>query len=82
MTCWIEDLGSRNGTYVTGHPVKGKTEVVWGDEIHLGNCDLILCMGPQVEAVEESPVGSSPPPPPRAVTTTPLAALLKQIRGH
>jgi predicted component of type VI protein secretion system len=61
---WLEDLGSLNGTYLNGQPVKRKTEVVSGDSIHLGTCDLVLCVGPQVEVETalESPVGSSPPP--------------------
>jgi pSer/pThr/pTyr-binding forkhead associated (FHA) protein len=79
---WIEDLGSRNGTYLNGHPVKGKTEVESGDEIHMGTCDLVLRFGPEVETVEESPVDSSPPPPPRAEAPTRLGALLRRIRGH
>jgi pSer/pThr/pTyr-binding forkhead associated (FHA) protein len=61
---WIEDLGSLNGTYLNGQKVKGKAEVLSGDSIHVGNCDLVLRFGPQAEAALESPVGSSPPPPP------------------
>jgi pSer/pThr/pTyr-binding forkhead associated (FHA) protein len=78
---WIEDLGSLNGTYLNGQPVKGKTEVASGDSIHLGTCDLVLRIGPQVETAQESPVDSSPPPPPRAEPTTLLAALLRRIMG-
>ena len=74
---WLEDLGSLNGTYLNGQPVKRKTEVVSGDEIHLGTCDLVLCIGPQVEVetVEESPVGSSPPPPRTGVVSLCLGSL-------
>jgi pSer/pThr/pTyr-binding forkhead associated (FHA) protein len=85
---WLEDLGSFNGTYLNGQPVKRKTEVVSGDEIHLGTCDLVLCIGPQVEVetVEESPVGSSPPPPRTGVVSLcryslqRLRASLKKIK--
>jgi hypothetical protein len=74
---WLEDLGSLNGTYLNGQPVKRKTEVVSGDEIHLGTCDLVLCIGPQVEVETalESPVGSSPPPPRTGVVSLCLCAL-------
>jgi pSer/pThr/pTyr-binding forkhead associated (FHA) protein len=80
---WIEDLGSLNGTYLNGHPVKRKTEVVSGDEIHLGTCDLILRFGPQVEVetVAESPVGSSPPPPRAGVVVSLCRYFLQRLRA-
>jgi pSer/pThr/pTyr-binding forkhead associated (FHA) protein len=78
---WIEDLGSLNKTYLNGQPVKGKTEVVSGDSIHLGTCDLVLCIGPQaeVETIEQSPVGASPSPP-RAGLVSLCRCFLQRLR--
>ena len=80
---WIEDLGSLNGTYLNGQPVKRKTEVVSGDEIQLGTCDLVLRFGPQVEVetVVESPVGSSPPPPRAGVVVRLWGYSLQSLRA-
>jgi pSer/pThr/pTyr-binding forkhead associated (FHA) protein len=80
---WIEDLGSRNGTYLNGQLVKWKTEVVSGDEIHLGICGPVLCISPQIgaELVEESPVGSSPPPPRAGVVASLCRYFLQRLRA-
>jgi hypothetical protein len=62
--------------------VKRQTEVVSGDSIHLGTCDLVLCIGPQVELeiVEESPVSSSPPPPHAGVVVSLCLWFLQRLR--
>ncbi|WP_437203073.1 SpoIIE family protein phosphatase [Planctomicrobium sp. SH664] len=39
-TCYIEDLRSRNGTYVNDSQIAGRTELRDGDEIRL--CDVVL----------------------------------------
>jgi pSer/pThr/pTyr-binding forkhead associated (FHA) protein len=36
----IEDLGSANGTFVNGEPVRGETRLRTGDELRLGNSRL------------------------------------------
>jgi DNA-binding CsgD family transcriptional regulator len=37
---FIEDLGSRNGTFLRGQPVDGSTALASGDELHFGPCEL------------------------------------------
>jgi pSer/pThr/pTyr-binding forkhead associated (FHA) protein len=39
---WLEDRGSRNGTYVNGRRLTGATEVRPGDEIALGDIRFVL----------------------------------------
>jgi hypothetical protein len=39
---WLEDCGSRNGTYVNGRRLTGMTEVRPGDEIALGDARFVL----------------------------------------
>lgn len=41
-TVTVEDLGSRNGTYVNGSKVTGKVELHTGDEIRIGGDCLVL----------------------------------------
>lgn len=41
-TVTVEDLGSRNGTYVNGERVNGSTELHTGDEIRIGGDCLVL----------------------------------------
>jgi DNA-binding winged helix-turn-helix (wHTH) protein len=38
----IEDLGSKNGTYVGGHRIDGPTELVDGDVIGIGSVQLVF----------------------------------------
>ncbi len=38
---WLEDLGSRNGTYVNGYPI-GSAPLRPGDIIRIGRCRLHL----------------------------------------
>jgi hypothetical protein len=60
----IEDLGSTNGTYVNGQPLRGVQELRDGDEITLGARSLrIRIAAPDPFAREEStPVGGPPRP--------------------
>jgi pSer/pThr/pTyr-binding forkhead associated (FHA) protein len=37
---WVEDLGSRNGTYVNGQRITEKTEVTDGDSLRVGVLEL------------------------------------------
>lgn len=39
---WVEDLGSRNGTYVNGERIAARTKVVEGDLIRVGALELKL----------------------------------------
>jgi DNA-binding winged helix-turn-helix (wHTH) protein len=42
----IEDLGSRNGTYVGGKKIDGPTTLADGDEILIGHVPMTFCLGP------------------------------------
>ncbi len=37
---WIDDLGSTNGTFINGHPVRGSSRVSAGDEVRFGHVAL------------------------------------------
>ncbi|MBM4021042.1 MAG: FHA domain-containing protein, partial [Planctomycetes bacterium] len=37
---WIEDLGSRNGTFVNGTQIQGRTKLADGDMIRVGSLEL------------------------------------------
>ena len=39
-TLWVEDLGSRNGTFVNGHPVHEPTRVAKGARVQVGETVL------------------------------------------
>lgn len=44
---WVEDLGSRNGTFVNGVRIKEKTKVATGDLIRVGSLELkVSCSAP------------------------------------
>ncbi len=44
---WVEDLGSRNGTFVNGARITAKTKVVSGDLIRVGALELtVSCSDP------------------------------------
>ena len=36
----LEDLGSRNGTYLNGEPIHQSVTCSSGDTVHIGNCDI------------------------------------------
>jgi hypothetical protein len=40
----LEDLGSRNGVYLAGKPVKGIVDLVDGDRFRIGSQELVLCV--------------------------------------
>ncbi|MFV8756084.1 FHA domain-containing protein [Nannocystaceae bacterium ST9] len=49
----LEDLGSRNGTYVNGEPLKGKIVLQHGDKIRIGS-EVISILGPEGEDEDDS----------------------------
>jgi hypothetical protein len=57
---FVEDLGSRNGTYVNGQRISGRRVVRPGDEIRLGVVRAVLRGGPSggtaTSAVDEPPI--------------------------
>jgi len=60
-TWFVEDLGSRNGTYLNGQRITGRRVVRPGDEIRLGVARVVLRgmmseSGPATSLVDEPPV--------------------------
>lgn len=54
---WVEDLGSRNGTFVNGERITAKTKVVSGDVIKVGALELsVSCSEPAVKEGAEDDV--------------------------
>jgi pSer/pThr/pTyr-binding forkhead associated (FHA) protein len=54
---WVEDLGSRNGTFVNGTKIAGKTRVSDGDIIRVGALELkVSCSDPAAKAGTEDDV--------------------------
>jgi pSer/pThr/pTyr-binding forkhead associated (FHA) protein len=48
---WVEDLGSRNGTFVNGEKIAAKTRVKDGDIIRVGSLELkVSCTEPAAKA--------------------------------
>ena len=60
----VEDLGSRNGTYVNGEDVHGPTRLVPGDQLQLG---VTLVELRSARQIAERPSAVHPVPPPLAV---------------
>ncbi|MFM7034226.1 MAG: FHA domain-containing protein [Planctomycetia bacterium] len=54
---WVEDLGSRNGTFVNGNKITEKTKVFDGDVIKVGNLELRVSGGTERK---ETPAAASP----------------------
>lgn len=51
---FVEDLGSRNGTYVNGVRITGKTKVAGGDMIRVGALELkVSCTEPAAKGSED-----------------------------
>ena len=51
---WVEDLGSRNGTFVNGQRITGKAKVSTGDLIRVGALELkVSCTAPVASGSEE-----------------------------
>ena len=47
---WLEDLGSRNGTFLNGIQVEEPLVITYGDEIRFGAIRMLLDLGLPVEA--------------------------------
>lgn len=73
---WVEDLGSRNGTFVNGEPTQGRVALRAGDEIQLGHLQFRLEAG--VAAPAARPVY---PKVVRATQAIPSAVLAEASRG-
>jgi len=73
----IEDLGSANGTFVNGEPVRERRALKVGDSVRVGRTTLELtgAEGPSPAAAQPSPPPAAPPvPPPAAQPSPPPAA--------
>lgn len=55
----VEDLGSRNGTFLNGHRIEKAEMLGVGDEIQVGNTTLIV----QVGAIPDAPPPTQEAPP-------------------
>ena len=54
---WVEDLGSRNGTFVNGERIAEKTKLADGDLVRVGSLELKLaCSHPEAKAGSEDDV--------------------------
>jgi len=54
---WVEDLGSRNGTFVNGEKIAAKTRVGDGDVIRVGSLELqVSCSDPAARAGSDNDV--------------------------
>jgi pSer/pThr/pTyr-binding forkhead associated (FHA) protein len=62
----VEDLGSRNGTFMNGEPILGPTRLEPGDQLQLG---VTLVELRSARQVAERPSAVHPVPPPLAVPT-------------
>ena len=60
----VEDLGSRNGTFVNGNQIHGPTRLVPGDQLQVGVTLVELRSATQIA---ERPSAVQPVPPPLAV---------------
>ncbi|MFZ9519023.1 MAG: transglycosylase SLT domain-containing protein [Silvanigrellaceae bacterium] len=54
---WIEDLGSRNGTFINGKKIERKTRISAGDKINVGQVSCFQCS--QWNALEPSRFASA-----------------------
>jgi hypothetical protein len=43
----LEDLGSRNGTFINGHAINGTRQLSDGDRIRVGTLELVFCRAPE-----------------------------------
>lgn len=52
-TYWIEDSGSRSGTWINGQKITEKTKINPGDVIKIGQTELVVQMKEQLDLVED-----------------------------
>lgn len=58
----VEDLGSRNGTFLNGRRIEKAEMLGVGDEIQVGNTTLIVQVGAIPDAPEPAPATEEAPP--------------------
>lgn len=51
---WLTDLGSSNGTYVNGRQVTGRVQLSNGDQIQIGNTQLLVSLTESTQVVAKS----------------------------
>jgi predicted component of type VI protein secretion system len=71
----IEDLGSRNGTYVNGVRIDGATRLAGGDSVKLGTSVLQVDSGRVAETVAAAAVPAAPAAPPPTPAPAPAPAV-------
>ena len=85
--CWIEDLNSKNGTFVNQHKVQGRATIMPGNEIKLG--PFIILIDPQPNESPTPIIKEAPPlisqapiqePPVVSSLTDPLLEQKRSIR--
>ena len=55
---FLEDFGSKNGTYVNGERVEGTVELKMGDELRVGPLDFLILIDHTLGAAKRSKVSS------------------------
>ncbi len=59
--CWIEDLGSSNGTYVNAQPIRGRQQLGASSPVSIGPFTLMLAPIPQAEDLPADVEPVAPP---------------------
>lgn len=72
-TLFVEDLGSRNGTFLNGERLRGRQRLRAGDRVRVGDETLILQEPSSEETLDLAPAQPSPPPLPARRTPLPSA---------
>ncbi len=89
----VEDLASRNGTYVDGKRITGPTKLTGGETIKVGQSEIAVEIEAESGATKVSAVpppalaptqaeGATPPPPPPPPSPPPAAAKPPPERGQ
>jgi uncharacterized membrane protein len=58
----VQDLGSRNGTYVNGRRIQGRVPLRAGDELRVGDCLYIFLVEPAETRPRKHALGPARPP--------------------
>jgi pilus assembly protein CpaF len=88
--CWVEDLGSSNGTYLNAVPIRGRQAIVPSAPVTIGPFTLMLAPVPLDEIAtppsEPTPAPQAAPPPKVAVVeslrTDPLSEQRRSIKAQ
>ena len=51
---WLQDMGSRNGTFVNGAQIRGRTRLTDGDTVTLGSSRLVFVDGDRPQVAQEA----------------------------